>query len=107
MDNPKALVDSPTTLMDIEFDVDTYVANGGQLLDLMLIPSLKDRARVLRWIETVDEETRARVARVGEFAKLIGSQCEPDETVESRFTEEQLRELWQKTASANRSGQLH
>jgi hypothetical protein len=54
-----------TSLLSIDFDVDTYLERGGRLLDLEMIPSASDRAVIEAMAGTMSQATLNRIARVG------------------------------------------
>jgi hypothetical protein len=85
-----------TSLLSIDFNVDTYLERGGRLLDLDLIPSTSDRAVIEATADTMSQATRNRIARVGRFLTRVGEVKKIGKT----FTEEQLRSIWRGAAPA-------
>jgi|GEM_PF-2667776 len=85
------------SLLDIDFDIDGYLASGGSLMDLSML-SASEKARVVARANTESPDFRARIARYGEFMSLVGAQGAPEQQVGAAITESQLRELWEQTA---------
>jgi hypothetical protein len=65
-----------TSLLSIDFDVDTYLERGGRLLDLEMIPSASDRAVIEATTGTMSQATLNRIARVGRFLTRVGELAE-------------------------------
>jgi hypothetical protein len=89
-----------TSLLSIDFDVDTYLERGGRLLDLDLIPSASDRAAIEATADTMSQATLNRIARVGRFLVRVGELAEADAKVGKTLTEDQLRSIWRGAAPA-------
>jgi hypothetical protein len=89
-----------TSLLSIDFDVDTYLERGGRLLDLDLIPSASDRAAIEATADTMSQATLNRIARVGRFLVRVGELAEADAKVCKTLTEDQLRSIWRGAAPA-------
>jgi hypothetical protein len=82
------------SLLDIDFDIDAYLATGGSLLNLVLMPSGGEKIRIELWLRTQGPEVRARVARVAEFIKRAGGLGPAPATI----TETKLCAIWRGTA---------
>jgi hypothetical protein len=82
------------SLLDIDFDIDAYLAAGGSLLNLGLMPSPGEKMRIELWLRKQGPEVRARVARVAEFIKRVGGLGPAPATI----TETKLRAIWREIA---------
>jgi hypothetical protein len=80
--------EAKVSLLDIDFDIDAYLATGGSLLDLALMPSTTEKMRIERWLGIQGPEVRSRVARVAEFLNRVGGAIIP---------ETRLRAIWRGT----------
>jgi len=85
------------TFYKIDYDVDKYLADGGQLLDITMMPTAIEQAALQRQVPNF--ERSKRIQRVGNFLKLVGEVVGADEKVGSKLTEKQLRELWDRSAT--------
>jgi hypothetical protein len=88
--------EAKVSLLDIAFDLDTYLAVGGSLLNLALMPSIAERKRIEHWLRTQGPEVLARVARVAEFLNRVDGQGPAPAT--NNFLETRLRSIWRSTA---------
>jgi hypothetical protein len=87
--------------VSIEFDIDTYLAKGGKILDLQMPAERADFAIVKREIGAMlavisDEERqriRRRLVRISKFYACLGRLGAPIVTM----TEEQARAIWRET----------
>jgi hypothetical protein len=86
----------PTTLFAISFDLDSYLANGGAILDLVL-PSVADEARIEAAVRMA-KIPPDRVARFGEFLKRVGKVGPANAAVGSALSEARLQRIWRATA---------
>ena len=84
--------EAKVSLLDIDFDIDAYLATGGSLLNLVLMPSVGEKVRIERWLSTQGPEVRARVARVAEFLNRVGRQWPGDSIPETT-----MRAIWRDT----------
>jgi hypothetical protein len=90
-----------TSLLSIDFDVETYLERGGRLLDLEMILSASDRAVIEAKADTMSQATLNRLARVGRFLTRVGELlAEDDAKVGKTLTEDQLRSIWRGAAPA-------
>ena len=92
-----------TRLVDINFDVDTYIAEGGHLLDLEMTPTPEERLQIEKRMAIATPITRARVARIGRFLGLVGAHGSPEALAGAKLTEGQLLALWLETAESHTS----
>ena len=78
----------------LALDVDKYLADGGQLLDMRMYS--KEQFPMLEAaITTLDDpEINERVARYGRFMMLVAAAVTDDEKVGDRLTEYDMRNLW-------------
>jgi hypothetical protein len=84
-----------TSLLSIDFDVDSYLARGGKLLDLELVPSTADREQIEATVRTMSEAKLNRIRRVGEFLTRVGELgADPESSIGETLTEEQLQRIW-------------
>ena len=90
--------EAKVSLLDIDFDLDAYLAAGGSLLDLALMPSIGEKKRIERWLGTQGPEVRGRVARVAEFLNRVGGQGPATATTGGSILEARLRAIWRSTA---------
>lgn len=88
---------SSKSVLDIDFDIDEYLANGGSLMDLRML-SGPEKMRLAARAGTESPEFRARVIRYGEFLSLVGAHGASEDQVGSTVTESHLRNLWKQTA---------
>ena len=88
--------EAKVSLLDIDFDLDAYLAAGGSLLDLALMPSIAEKKRIARWLGTQGPEVRGRVARVAEFLNRVDGQGPA--TAPIGVLETRLRAIWRGTA---------
>jgi hypothetical protein len=82
--------------VQLRFDVDAYLASGGQLLDLDT-PDETAAAdiKATNW----SNEERERMRRLGMFFRHLGAMCPANTKVGDVFTEEQARAMWRDTSS--------
>jgi len=98
----KALADAPSvprrSLRDIlNFDIDTYLVNGGKFLDLELPSHAAMEVFEKNFAHTLDDSQRERMARMGRFFELVGRQA-GEAKVDDTLTEERLQYLWRTSA---------
>jgi hypothetical protein len=92
------MIDALSFMIGMGFDVDSYLANGGQLLLLpALSPTDENRKAVEKWMEGADDGASVRIARYGEFLGLIGKQAPGCTIVGNVLSEAKLLNLWQST----------
>jgi hypothetical protein len=89
--------EAKVSLLDIDFDIDEYLAVGGSLLNLALMPSITEKKRIERWLSTQEPEVRARVARVAEFLNRVDGQGPDAATIGGNILETRLRAIWRST----------
>jgi hypothetical protein len=89
--------EAKVSLLDIDFD--EYLAVGGSLLNLALMPSITEKKRIERWLSTQEPEVRARVARVAEFLNRVDGQGPDAATIGGNILETRLRAIWRSTVS--------
>src|SRR5690242_17176109 len=80
------------TFHGIDYDVDKYLADGGQLGDITTMPTAIELAALQRQAPSFERSMRIR--RVGIFLKLVSEAIGGGEKVGDKPTEDQLRELW-------------
>jgi hypothetical protein len=85
-----------TTLLEIGFDVDGYLAKGGTLLDLEVISSDRDKARIEAAVR-VGTISVDRVLRFGRFLERVGEAGPSKVFVGSALSEERLQHMWRQT----------
>jgi hypothetical protein len=88
--------------VDISFDIDAYLASGGQLMKLNFTPCAYDLVRIKELTQqaagAVDlQALRERIMRCVKFCDLLGKQLGDDETIGSVLTEKELRVIWGRT----------
>ena len=88
--------DAKVSLLDIDFDLDAYLATGGLLLDLALMPSITEKMRIERWLSTQGQQVRARVARVAEFLNRLDGRGPATATI-GGILETRMRAIWRGT----------
>lgn len=84
----------PTTLLEIFFDVDGYLEDGGKLLDLEPIPpqQTQDRIEIAAERGSIPAEILNRIQRIGRFCK-VG----PENAGAASLSEDALRRIWRET----------
>jgi hypothetical protein len=77
----------------IGLDIDTFLDQGGQLVQIGMPQGPSDLARLFEWIHSVPEHvSRPRIARLTRFCNLLSdTPC---------CTEGDLRRVWASTAAA-------
>ena len=90
----------PLTFWAIDFDVDSYLAGGGKMLDLALLSwtdkvELEYDARCGR----VSEDTLRRMGRVSNFLDSVAKIAPSKASIGSTLSEERLQSIWQSTAN--------
>jgi ABC-type ATPase with predicted acetyltransferase domain len=91
-------------LLTPELDVDTYLAKGGKLLDLVLMEGWLRSSWEARLKKMSDKELRranARMSRIARFLEGLGKLGSPLGR-ELVVTEEQARAVWRETAKRQR-----
>jgi hypothetical protein len=89
--------EQPTTLMDISFDVDAYLANGGKLFKLMMSVSDEEMARIETAVRSGSLPVD-RVARVARFLDRVGKLAPAKVMLGSALSEDRLQMMWRETA---------
>jgi hypothetical protein len=92
----------PTSLTEILFDVDAYLADGGKLSDLEVPTDEESQARVKAFASaSASDETLHRMVRVGRFLERLGDVSPSDDAViGSVLSEERLQSLWRETSAS-------
>jgi hypothetical protein len=91
------MIITTTNLVDIDFDIDRYLDDGGRIVNLRI----PDEAQTLKWYDTVPVEVaKARLERVGRYLSAIGEMFPADDYVGDHLSGNDLLKLWRKTSEA-------
>jgi hypothetical protein len=82
--------------LEIYRDLDAYMARGGRLLDLTLVPLNEVPPEVQQLI--AEELGSEKMARIGRFFRRVTALTKPNVEVGAACTEEELRLLWRESA---------
>jgi hypothetical protein len=97
-----------TNLIEIKFDIDKYIADGGKLLDLtMPLNHPLSEQWLAQWViaQTAEDSVEraklcARIERYGEWVGRIGEWAGHEQKVGDVLTEDDVRSIWEQTKGA-------
>ena len=93
----KQMASRSVSWISIDFDVETYLANGGKLLNVgMGTPEEIACLEAMASSDELSDEMRNRIDRVGRFLQLLGSIVGSEQKV-GDWTEEEVLRIWRKT----------